>query len=241
MEVAPADVQGAGLLGQSLETYCAMRVVEDALGSEHLRRYRRSMRVEYAPRAVPPLLQATDSFSYTRRAPFAMYALSRYIGAERVNDALRRVLETHGPGTSPPPTSLDLYQALQAVTPDQFRSLLHDLFEVNAYWELEMEHATAEQTAAGNWQVRLDVRARKVVVDEAGVETEVPMDDWIEIGIFGESESDLYVQQHRVHSGRQTITLTVPRKPDRAGIDPRYLLSELAETDENIKAVTIGN
>jgi hypothetical protein len=31
------------------------------------------------------------------------------------------------------------------------------------------------RTEAGTWQVTLDVRARKVVVDEAGVETELPM------------------------------------------------------------------
>ena len=64
----------------------------------------------------------------------------------------------------------------------------------------------------------LDVRARKVVVDEAGVETEVPMDDWVEVGVFGEGEP--YMQKHRIRSGKQTITVTVPRKPARAGIDP---------------------
>ena len=78
------------------------------------------------------------------------------------------------------------------------------------FWELKTERATAQQSKAGAWQVTLDVRARKVVVDEAGVESEVPMDDWIEIGVFGESEGDPYVQQHRVHSGTQTITVTVP-------------------------------
>ncbi len=33
----------------------------------------------------------------------------------------------------------------------------------------------------------------------------------------------------------------VPQKPTRAGIDPRYLLDDLTETDDNIKAVKIGN
>jgi hypothetical protein len=32
--------------------------------------------------------------------------------------------------------------------------------------------------------VSLDRRARKVVVDEIGVETNVPMNDWVEIGVF---------------------------------------------------------
>lgn len=133
---------------------------------------------------------------------------------------------------------MDLYRELQAVTPDQFQSLLHDLFEVNAYWELGTEQARAVQTAVGTWQVTLDVQARKVVGDEAGVETEVPMDDWVEAGVFGEGEP--YVQKHRIRSGKQTITVTVPQKPARAGIDPRYLLVDW-ETDDNVKRVNIAS
>ena len=83
----------------------------------------------------------------------------------------------------------------------------------------------------------LDVRTRKVVVDEAGIETEVPMDDWIDIGVFDEGEP--FLQKHRISSRKQTITLTVPQKPARAGIDPRHLLSDLGETDNNIRTVQI--
>ena len=121
------------------------------------------------------------------------------------------------------------------MTPDAYQYLLRDLFEKNTFWELETERATAQQTAAGAWQVTLDVRARKVVVDEVGHETEVPMDDWIEIGVFDEGER--YLLKHRIHSGKQTITVTVPQKPSRAGIDPRHLLSDLWETDKNVKAI----
>ncbi|HXE64839.1 MAG TPA: hypothetical protein VN519_14940 [Bryobacteraceae bacterium] len=71
--------------------------------------------------------------------------------------------------------------------------------------------ATAKQISADAWQVTLDVRARKVVVDEVGVETEVPMDDWIEAGVFDEGEP--YLEKRRIRSGQQTITVTVPRKP----------------------------
>ena len=85
----------------------------------------------------------------------------------------------------------------------------------------------------------LEVQARKVVVDEAGVQTEVPMDDWIEVGVFDEGEQ--YLQKHRIRSGKQTIAVTVPQKPTRAGIDPRHLLSDRGEIDNNIKAVKIGN
>jgi ABC-2 type transport system permease protein len=238
MQVVPADVEGAGLLGVSLETYSAMQVVEEALGPEHLRRYLLSMREGFSPprtRAAPPLLRATGSFASSRRGPFALYALSRYIGKEQMDQALRRLLEKYGSGAPPLATSLDLYRELQAVTPDSFQYLLRDLFEKNTFWEFETERATAKQTSADAWQVTLDVRARKIVVDEAGVETEVPMDDWTEVGVFDEGEP--YLRKHRIRSGKQTITVTVPQKPARAGIDPWHLLSDLGDTDNNIKSV----
>ena len=239
MQVAPAAVEGAGLLEVTLETYSAMRVVEETLGPKQLRRYLRFMRFEGTrpqSRAARPLLRATDSFAFSRRGPFALYAMREYIGKERIDDALRSLFEKYRSGTPPLPTSMDLYQELKAVTPDSFQYLLRDLFETNTFWELETERATAQQTGAATWQVTLDVRARKVVVDEAGVETEVPMDDWIEVGAFGEGEEP-YVEKHRVRSGKQTITVTVPQKPARAGIDPRHLLSDLEEVDRNVTTI----
>lgn len=154
--------------------------------------------------------------------------------------------EKHRPAGTPLATTLDLYRELKAVTPGSLHYLLHDLFEVNTYWQLETENVTARQTGAGTWQVKLDVKARKVVFDEAGVETELPMNDWVEIGVFAageDAESEpLYLQKHRVRSGEQTITVTVPRKPLRAGIDPFHLLDwEEGEEDDNVAEVKVGN
>jgi hypothetical protein len=172
--------------------------------------------------------------------------LSKYIGKERVNLALRRFFEKHGAGISPLPTSLDLYRELQAVTPDSHQYLLHDLLAANTFWELETEEAYAQQTVSGDWQVTLKVRARKVVVDGAGVESILPMDEWVEIGVFAPTEDDtkpgepLYLQMHRLVSGQQTITVTVPKKPARAGIDPSHLLIDL-KTNDNIEKVKLGS
>jgi hypothetical protein len=241
LQVAPADVEGSGLLIESLETYSAMHVVEKALGPERLRRWLFFMREDSMnrPRAGPPLLRATDSLAFTRRGPFALYAMREYIGKERVDEALRRLFEKHRSATPPLATSGDLYQELQAVTPDAFKYLLHDLFEQNTFWEVETERATAQPTEAGAWQVTLGVRARKVVVDEAGVETEVPMDDWMEVGAFHEDEP--FLQTLRIRPGRQTITVTVAKEPTSAGIDPRYLLDELDEANNNVKQLDLSS
>lgn len=52
----------------------------------------------------------------------------------------------------------------------------------------------------------------------------------------------LYVRKHRIRSGEQTITVTVPRKPVLAGIDPYHLLDwEEGEDDDNIEGVRVRN
>lgn len=101
------------------------------------------------------MLQGASGFLAYRKGPFALYGLSEYIGKERLHEALRRVVEKHGSGMPPLPTSLDLYRELKAVTPESYQSLLHDLFEANIFWDLETERATAQQTAAGDWQVTI--------------------------------------------------------------------------------------
>jgi ABC-2 type transport system permease protein len=238
-QLVPAYVEGAGLLVESLATYSAMLMGHDTLGDEHLRRYLYFVRWEYTnPRspAMPPLLRAVDGFLNYRKGPLALYALGEYIGQDRVRAALRSLLEKHGPRQGHV-TSLDLYRELQAVTPESSRWLLHDLFEKNTFWDLETDAARAEQIAAGTWQVTLDVEARKRVIDEAGGETVLAMDDWVEIGVFAGDEP-IYLQKHRIRSGKQTITVTVPSRPTRAGIDPRFLLVDWA-TGDNVDRVRV--
>ena len=243
--LTPARVEGAAVLTESLAWYSALQVVERTLGREHLRRLLSMMREVYATprtRASVPLLRATGSFLTYRKGPFAMYALREYAGAEQVNTALRRLLERHGSGTPPLATTLDLYSELKAAIPQPLHYLLVDLFEANTYWELATQRVTAKQTGTGAWQVTLDVKTRKVVVDTAGVETEVPMDDLVEVGVFtaakaGGPGEPLYLQMHRVRSGEHRITVTVASEPARAGIDPRNLLIDV-EGDDNLKEIT---
>ena len=164
------------------------------------------------------------------------------MGRPRVDLAFRRLMENPRPGGA---TSLDLYRELQAVTPDSLRPLLHDLFAANTFWELETERATAKQTAAGAWQVTIRVKARKVTVAATGVETEVPMNEWVPIGVFAPTEGQgsefgetLYMGKHRIRSGPQTITVTVRKKPSDAGIDPYVVLID-TERFDNVEEVQI--
>jgi ABC-2 type transport system permease protein len=244
-----AFVEGAPVMSESLAWYYGMQVVRESYGEAQLRRLLSFMRqpYPYPPiRRGEPLLRGLDPYMSYRKGPFALLALSEYVGVEQVNTALRRLIEKHGSGAPPLATTLDLYRELRAVTPDSLQPLLHDLFEVNTYWQLETERVSAVETESGSWQLTLDVRARKLVADSAGVETEVPMDEWVQIGVFGPAEGSdelgapLYMQMHRIRSGEQQITLTVPRKPVLAGIDPYHLLDwEQRDDDDNLDAVEL--
>ncbi|MDB5232435.1 MAG: transporter permease [Chitinophagaceae bacterium] len=248
-QLLPARVEGAFVLTEAFAVYTGMQVLEEKYGNECLQRYLTQIRKTYEiPRtkAAVPLLRASDQYQGYRKGPFALYALSKYINKERVNGALKQLLAKHGSGKPPLPTTLDLYRELKAITPDTLQYLLHDLFEVNTYWDLKTDNVTAQPTKDGNWQVTLRVQARKDIIDEMGNETRVPMSDWIEIGVFSAPEKGkeldkvLYLQKHRIRTGQQTITLTVPNKPTRAGIDPNNLLIDL-KVNDNSKIVKLEN
>jgi len=244
-QLVPAPVVGAPMLNETLAWYSALEIVEASYGREHRNQLVGAMRASYLSpraRAGSPLLRATDRFQWYRKGVIALCALREYVGAERMDTALRHLFERHGSRTPPLPTTLDLYKELQAVTPDELRYLLADLFEANTYWELSTKDVEAERLATGEWRVTLEVHARKVVVDEEGVETEVPMDDLVEVGVFGAAGDEptskpLYLRMHRIRSGEQRITLTVMGEPARAGIDPRNLLIDV-EAGDNLAKVT---
>ena len=240
-----ANVEGAPVMSESLAWYYAMKVVENTKGVERFRRFLSWMHEPYRReiRRGEPLLRGLDPYMSYRKGPFALYALSEYVGEEQVNRGLRRLLEKHNQEEAPLATTLDLYRELQAVTPDSLHYLLHNLFEVNTNWELETEQARAMQTGEGSWRVTLDVQAHKLVFDSAGVESQVPMNDWVEVGVFapgkdGGPKEPLYLQKHLIRSGKQTITVTVPDKPSSAGMDPYYLLIDSKPEDNVVEIET---
>jgi ABC-type transport system involved in multi-copper enzyme maturation permease subunit len=243
VQLKPAFAEGGGVISEGLAWYSAMQLVKNTKDREALRRFMAFMREPnpWPPiRTGLPLLRAMDPWANYRKGPYAMHALSEYVGEARVNGALRALVQKKAGSLA---TTLDLYRELQAVTPDSLKPLLRDLFEVNTFWTFDTKQATAVRTGTGAWEVTLQVTARKVVADSAGKETELPMGERVEIGIFaaaGPSEvlgRPLYVQKHRIRSGTQTVRVTVPERPARGGIDPYNVLDW--EEGDNIEPIEV--
>jgi hypothetical protein len=188
-----------------------------------------------------PLLDVTDqAYIFYGKGALAMYMLRDQIGEERVNSALRRFLEKYRNAGPPYPTSTELYAELRASTPDSLQTMLSDWFEKVTLWDVKTDSARVEPLPNGEFQVTLDVTAKKTRADSVGKETPVPMDDLVDIGVFasgiGGLGDPLYLRRHRIHSGTQTIRITVPRKPARAGIDPYRMLID-RDGNDNVAEV----
>ncbi len=237
--LTPANVEGAGVLIEGLAVYSGMQVLEKHYGKSHLRKYVSYLHSSYeSPRSLasPSLIRADQSFLYYKKGGLAMHSLSRYIGQRKVNAALRTLLEKRKSDEILYPTTLDLYRELKKVTPKSYDYLLRDLFTTNTYWRLKTKHFTTSQNKLGTWDATMKVYAEKFTVDSAGNETIVPMDDWLEIGIYEQGkdyDEPLYLKMHRITTGDTTIKLTLSRKPDRGGIDPNFLMIDV-RTDDNI-------
>jgi ABC-type transport system involved in multi-copper enzyme maturation permease subunit len=246
--VQGAPVLGHGLLTESLANYSAMMVMEKTFGRDVAQRvYKFQMdryfsgHAEYSREA--PLIDVGEQPYLTyRKGAVAMYTMRDQIGEEAVSTALRRYVEKFGRRGPPYPTSLDLVAELRAVTPDSLQSLVTDLFETVTLWELKADGASVERLPDGKYGVTLDVRARKVRADSVGREVEIPMNDLVEIGVFGEGKDGalgppLYLERQRIHSGQQTIRVIVDREPKRAGIDPYDKIID-RERGDNMRSLT---
>ena len=247
VQLTPAMAEGGGVISEGLAWYSAMQLVKHVKGREGLRQFMSTMRQPspWPPiRTGLPLLRAMDPWANYRKGPYAMHAMSEYIGEDRVNQALRTLIQKKRGSLA---TTLDMYRELQAVTPDSLKPLLADLFEKNTFWKFDTKQATARQTANGSWEVTFEVNAHKVVTDSTGTESDAQFTEPLEIGVFADAQpgqilgKPLYLRKQGIRVGLQTITVTVPEKPARGGIDPYSLLDwEEGDNIEGIEIQTTG-
>jgi hypothetical protein len=254
-QLVGADAQGSTMLSETMAQYSALMVVEKEFGPANMRRFLEYELNSYLvgrsterQREMPLELGENQPYIHYQKGSLVMYALRDYIGEERMNRAIRGFLTAHQFRGPPYPTSLQLVDALRAATPDSLKYLITDLFEQITLYELKADSVVANDAPAGapgKYQVDLYATAKKLRADSVGKETEQPMHDWIDVGVFakpakGDMTVDpgvgvpLHLAKHQVTSGVQKITVFVDQKPYRAGIDPLHKLVDRITTDNTV-------
>jgi len=249
-----ADMQGGTMLSETFAQYSALLVMEEMYGPDQVRRFLRYELDRYLRarggeviEEVPLMRVENQPYIHYRKGALVMYFLRNEVGEEVVNRSLRRLLEQFAFVGAPYPRSLDFVNILREEAGPEHAQLIEDLFERITLYDARVAEATATQNAQGTWDVVLQVEARKFYADGEGEETESPLNEAFEFGVFSaepgrgafSSEDVLAFERRPVASGRQEIRFTVAEEPRYVGIDPYNKRIDRNAAD-NVMAVTIS-
>ncbi|WDI95028.1 M1 family aminopeptidase [Xanthomonas campestris] len=250
-QVIGANVQGATMLSESLAQYSALMVMEREYGRAHMRRFLKYELDRYLEGRGGetieelPLYRVEDQqYIHYRKGSLAFYRLREEIGEQALNRALQRFLAAKAFEQPPYTTSAELLQTIRAeARPDQ-QGLITDLFEKITFYDNRVVSAQARKRPDGRYEVTVQTHAAKLQADGKGKEHAVPLDDWIEVAIYGVPASEnapapvLALQRQHVTSTAPSFTMTVDRLPIEAGFDPDNKLIDRVPAD-NRKPVTL--
>jgi hypothetical protein len=175
-----------------------------------------------------------------------MYWLKEVVGEPKVNGALAALLREYAFKPAPYPNTRDFLRLLRAAAGPEYDALIGDLFERITLVDARATAATATALGDGSYQVKIDVEAHKFYADGKGVETEAPLDEPFDVGVFTAepgkrgftAASVLAMRREPIQSGRQTVTVTVAQRPAWAGIDP-YNKRIDRNSDDNLVKVEV--
>jgi hypothetical protein len=160
-----------------------------------------------------------------------------------MNAALRAFLKKWALKGPPYPTARDLYPEFDRVTPDSLKYVLRDLFEDMTFYENKADTVTSTKRPDGSYAVHLVLQSKKLKGDSAGNTREVPMADYVDVGIFGERVAGqklgapLLVQKVHITKNVTVLDLVVAKEPMKAGIDPYNKLIDRTPEDNVIGVV----
>jgi hypothetical protein len=253
-QVIGARMKGATLLSETLAQYTALMVMRLKYGDDMMHkflryemdRYLRSRGTEEMKERPLINVELNQGYIHYQKGSVALYYLAEMIGEDRINVALKEVIDQFAYQGPPYPTAHALVDRLRDQTPPEFQYLIQDLFEEITLFGNRTVEAVATKSPDGKYRVKLVVECEKFKADENGHETSVEMNDWVEIGAFAKPESGkrygklLHRERKQLTAGKHELEFVTDEIPYQAGIDPRNMLIDRVPSD-NLKTVTIKN
>ena len=234
-----ANMQGGTMLTESFAEYSALMVMKGGKSPLEMKDFLKydldrylSGRSNETRKELPLFKVENQSYIHYGKGSVILYALQDYIGETEVNDALKGFLEEFRYST-PYPTSLDFLEYLEPQVPDTLQYLLNDWFKEITLYDNRLKEARVETLDNGKFKVTMDIEAYKLKADTLGKESEVPINDWVDIGLYADADETELILEKRVKfdSSKINFTFEVDRKPVKAAIDPRRILIERLYTD----------
>lgn len=238
--------QGSNMMSETLAEYSALQVMNKKYGEENTRKYLKYELDRYLRgragevRHEPPLaLVQNEPYVWYYKGALVMYALSDYIGEDKLNAALRGYLEKNRYASGPFPDTRSFVEALREATPPELQYVVDDMFNSIVLYENKATSAVVTPEA-GKYKVTLNIETSKRKADGSGNETPVAINDFIDVGVFSgtkEHLKKLYMEKRRFNTDKSTLAVVVDEKPTFAGIDPYNKLID-RNPEDNLIEVT---
>jgi ABC-2 type transport system permease protein len=226
-QVIGGNVQGATVMSESLAQYTALMVMKHEVGPAQMRRFLKYEMNRYLigrslerKKELPLERVENQGYIHYNKASVIFYALQDYVGEEKVNQALREYVQAVAYQNPPYTYSVELIDRLRKIVPPELAYIIGDMFESITLYENRALSASYRAVAGGKYEVSLKVAAKKIKAGELGEEKEVPLADWIDIGVLDSNGKPLYMVKHKIERHETDFTIVVDKQPAKAGIDP---------------------
>lgn len=241
-QVTGADCEGSNLLSESLAQYGAIMVLEREYGEEKLRKFLKiemdrylANRSSESEKEKPWMYaEAGQGYILYQKGGIQMHALAKYLGEDSLNMALRRFINQYAFKGAPYPTTRNLAAAIRQVTPDSMQYFVTDAFENITLYDNKITKATS--TGSDNqYQITATLESKKVYADSTGKEKETTGSNYIEIGVYKDRKTMAHIARYKIPVGNSVINIPVSFKPYKVIIDPRVLLIDRRQDDNEFR------
>ncbi|WP_435262091.1 M1 family aminopeptidase [Tenacibaculum sp. nBUS_03] len=269
-QVIGADVLGATMLSESLSEYVSLKVLEHKAGKTEMRKFLKksldgylTQRAMERKREKPLMYNDGQGYIHYQKGSLIFYALSDYIGEEKLNGALKEYVEKVKFQEAPYTTSIEMVDYIEKVVPDSLKYTIKDMFETVTLYRNRVVDVSSKKLDNGKYQVDIEFNVSKYrnndkgkryygeqVGDTISYKTakmkkpilSVPLKDYIDIGIFGEEEIggekkevELYLKKHKITQVNNRVSIVVDNKPVEVGVDPYNKLIDTKSDDNRRK------
>lgn len=246
-QVIGGAVQGSTVLSETLAQYSALMVMKQNYGEAKMQkflayeldRYLQGRAFEQK-KELPLGRVENQGYIHYNKGSLVMYALQDYIGETRMNEAIKLFRDETAFKGPPYPTSTALIRHLRAATPPHLQYLIDDMFENIVLYDNRTTKATYKELANGKFEITLKIIAKKRRADKLGKEEDMPIADWIDVGVLDEKGVPIFIEKRKFEKEENEIVLIVDKKPAKAGIDPLNKLIDRRPRDNTVSVEKSG-
>ena len=201
-----------------MSEYVSLKVIERAQGKNKMRTFLKEALDGYLlqrtlERKRENALMYNDGQGYIhyQKGSMVLYALSDYIGEEKLNGAIQKFINKVKFQEPPYTTSIEFVNYLREATPDSLQYVIKDMFETITLYKNRITNTKVTELENGTYQVDIEFE-----------------------GIM--KEKLLYLKKHKVTSINNKLTIIVNEKPIEVGVDPYNKLID-SQSDDNRKKI----